>query len=308
MFAVRTQIVASAALAAALLAAPAVARSQTAATDGAEAYAMASPADNPADAAETEAPTPDIPTDDDALAKAMIFNPSDFAVAPAKQFRAPALPAHALDINGVDKPDGSAAITLKQPLATEWDAKVGADLKTATGPSDDGSGAPNPLPWTKTNDPGSGAAWANVGLPSVGSIDARVDRTQDQGKVGATLGRSMPVGSKFAVTLQDTLSVTDTFGATSTSSPVPTTTSPITSATQPTPRAWGNEKMVKLDVMQTGTTFAAGVVTATNDPVTHNKFSAEQKLYGPLHITTSVTDYGQATADKTITAGFKVNW
>jgi hypothetical protein len=305
MFAVKTHAVALAALAAALLVAPAIARSQTATADGTEAYAMASPADNPTDPSETEAPTPEISTD--ALAKALMFNPSDFAVGPAKQFSAPALPAHALDMNRADKPDGSAAISLKQPLATEWDAKVGADLNTATAPSD-GSGAPNPLPWTKTNDQGSGAAWANVGLPSVGSIDARVDPTQDQGKVGATLGRTVPVGGKFAVTLQDTISVTDTFGATSTASSVPTTTSPITSATQTTPRAWGNEKTVKFDVTPTGTTFAAGVVTATNDPVTHNKFSAEQKLYGPLHITTSVTDYGQATADKSITAGFKLDW
>lgn len=306
MFAVKTHAVASAALAVALLVAPAVARSQTATTDGTEAYAMASPADNPADPGETEAPTPQIPTDSDALAKALMFNPGDFAVAPAKQFSAPTLPAHALDMNRTDRPDGSAAISLKQPLATEWDTKVGADLNTATTPSD-GSGAPDPLPWTKPNDQGSGAAWANVGLPSVGSIDARVDPTQDQGRVGATLGRSVPVG-KFAVTLQDTVSVTDTFGATSATSSVPTTTSPITSATQTTPRAWGNEKTVKFDVTPTGTTFSAGVVTATNDPVTHNKFSAEQRLYGPFHVTTSVTDYGQATADKSITAGFKLNW
>jgi hypothetical protein len=36
--------------------------------------------------------------------------------------------------------------------------------------------------------------------------------------------------------------------------------------------------------------------------------SAEQKLYGPLHVTTAVTDLGQTTSNKSITAGFKLNW
>jgi hypothetical protein len=301
-------------LAGVLLVAPAFA--QTAKTDGTEAYAMTSPIDNPADRTDadiTEIPASqtsrEAPVDNDgALANALIFNPSDFATAaPTKQFRALTLPTQALDMNRIDRPDGSASISMKQPLATEWDTKIGADLNPASTPSDT-PGPPNPLPWTKTADQGSGAAWANVGLPNIGSIDARVDPTQDQGKVGATVGRSMPIGSKFAVTLQDTVSVIDTFSVASISSPVPMPTSPIMSATQPMPRVWGNEKMVKIELVPTGTTFAAGVATATNDPASHNKFSAEQKLYGPLHVTTSVTDYGQATADRRISAGFKLNW
>jgi hypothetical protein len=42
--------------------------------------------------------------------------------------------------------------------------------------------------------------------------------------------------------------------------------------------------------------------------VTHNTFSAEQKLYGPLQVTTTVTDFGQMTSSKSITAGFKLHW
>lgn len=34
-------------------------------------------------------------------------------------------------------------------------------------------------------------------------------------------------------------------------------------------------------------------ISASNDPVTHNTLSAEQKLYGPLQVTTAVTDFGQ---------------
>jgi hypothetical protein len=50
------------------------------------------------------------------------------------------------------------------------------------------------------------------------------------------------------------------------------------------------------------------MTTASNDPVTHNTFSAEQKLYGPLQVTTTVTDFGQMTSSKSITAGFKLHW
>ena len=75
-----------------------------------------------------------------------------------------------------------------------------------------------------------------------------------------------------------------------------------------TPQVFGNEKAVKFNILPTGTTLGAGVATASNDPATHNTFSAEQKLYGPLHVTTAVTDLGQTTSSKSITAGFKLHW
>jgi hypothetical protein len=71
---------------------------------------------------------------------------------------------------------------------------------------------------------------------------------------------------------------------------------------------WGNEKAAKFDILPTGTTLGAGLVTASNDPITHNTLSAEQKVYGPLHVTTAVTDVGQTTSSKSITAGLKLNW
>lgn len=49
-------------------------------------------------------------------------------------------------------------------------------------------------------------------------------------------------------------------------------------------------------------------ISASNDPVTHNTLSAEQKLYGPLQVTTAVTDFGQTSSSKSISAGFKLHW
>ena len=155
----------------------------------------------------------------------------------------------------------------------------------------------------------SGAAWASVGVvPSFATVDARVDPTNDQGRVGTTLKHSMPVGSRFAVTVQNTYSVTETFSATS-SAPqdIPMMSVPTPTGVT-TPQVWGSEKAAKFDILSTGTSFGAKLANNSADPVTHNQFSAEQKIYGPLNVTTAVTDVGQTTASKSITARFKLNW
>jgi hypothetical protein len=71
---------------------------------------------------------------------------------------------------------------------------------------------------------------------------------------------------------------------------------------------YGNERNVKFNILPTGATFGAGRTSASNDPVTHNTLSADQKLYGPLQVTTAVTDVGQTTSGKSISPGFKLNW
>ncbi len=76
----------------------------------------------------------------------------------------------------------------------------------------------------------------------------------------------------------------------------------------PTPQVWDNEMAAKFDIVPTGTAFGAKVASNSTDPATHNTLSAEQRLYGPLHVTTAVTDLGQPTSSKSITAGFKLNW
>ena len=62
----------------------------------------------------------------------------------------------------------------------------------------------------------TGVAWANVTAPGLDSplgwdktaIETRLDPAQEQGKLGATLSRSVPLGESFAVTLQNGYSVT----------------------------------------------------------------------------------------------------
>lgn len=281
--------------------APGAALAQNAVKDSAlGAYAMASPSSNPTDEPAASADS-ELSADEIAILNSLntaLAKPNPDA--PARTLRLPRLsyPTDS-DIKRTELPDGSSTVAVKQPLPIEWDAKVGADLGLAS------NTAEIYQPGTYRPSSGSGAAWASVGvLPNLATIDARVDPTNDQGKVGTTFKHSVPLGGKFAVTVQNTFSVTGMYGA----APVVGTTTSAPPAPQIMTQVWGNEKAAKFDVLTTGTSFGAGLVTASNDPVTHNKFSADQKLYGPLHITTAVTDVGQTTASKSITAGLKLNW
>jgi hypothetical protein len=221
--------------------------------------------------------------------------------APAKPLKAP----HSLvedknvGVTRSENADGSGSISLNRSLATTWGAKIGGDLGYSDAPSS-AYDPTRPLPGASGADR-SRAVWANVAVPGVGSVNARIDSNADQRKYGTSIARSIPLGSHLSVTAQDSYSVTESFGA-------PAMSLATTRVSAAPPQAWGNNREVKLNVLPTGTTFGAGWSNATGDPITHNTFSADQKLYGSLHVTTSLTDVGEPTASKSVTAGFKMNW
>lgn len=191
------------------------------------------------------------------------------------------------------------------PSAGQWNAKLGADL----GMSADqvaSANADNPLRAQRSNR-NSDAAWASFGL-SAATIDARVNAGNDQGLVATTFKHSVPIGSALSLTLQSRTSVTETFGQGATSLDIPMRTLPVNDAGAVGSRVWGQENSAKFNISATGTSFGAGVSASSADTVSHNTFSAEQKVYGPLQVSTSVTDVGQAGENKSVNARFKFNW
>jgi hypothetical protein len=238
------------------------------------------------------------------LGNALVFDPTALETPPKKTLRLPGTSDKGLDIIRTEKLDGSTTVVLKQPLQSEWSNSVGADL----GPPDSRRRSVFDLPLpTPREDSGSGAAWASIGVSNFASVDARVDPYNEQGKFGTTLKQSIPFG-RFAVTLQGSYSVTETLGQPS-AGPDDVPLMALPPALAPvSPQVFGNEKTVKFNILPTGTTFGAGLASASNDPVTHNTLSAEQKLYGPLQVTTAITDFGQTTSNKSVTAGFKLHW
>jgi hypothetical protein len=233
------------------------------------------------------------------LANALVFDPGAVMEAPMKSLRVPGAKS-GYDVTRTQKPDGSTTVVVKQPFQTEWSNSFGADLAPSQRAVD------LPLPTDRDNGLPPGAAWASVGVPNLASVDARVDPANEQGKLGTTLKHSVPLGNRFAVTLQNTYSVTETLSQPAGPADLPLMSLPTGAPAQS--QVFGNEKAVKFNILPTGTTLGAGVVTASNDPTTHNTFSADQKLYGPLHVTTTVSDVGQTTTTKSLTAGFKLNW
>jgi hypothetical protein len=258
-------------------------------------------------AAPVEAPleTPLTPEEAAILSNALTVDPGTLDAKPAKSLRLPdSAKGDQIDYSHSAKPDGGGTMAMTKPFAGDWDAKVGADVTLAPD-QPGGYWADKPLPGIGGNQD-SGAAWASVGMNNVASVDARVDPSSDQGRLGTTLKRSIPLGSKYSVTVQDTYAVTQSMGTSTTPAPIPLMTSPSGAATPP--QVWSNQRSIKFDVALTGTTFGAGIATASNDPVTHNTFTADQKIYGPLHVTTAVTDLGETTSSKSLSAGLKLHW
>lgn len=205
-----------------------------------------------------------------------------------------------------DKPDGSSAVTVGRDVPLDWDTKVGVDVSVAPDapanpPIDRLLRKPGP-------DNGSGAAWGKVALPNPdlplswdkATVEARIDPSNDQSKLGTTLSRSVPLGANFSMTLQNSYSVIQ---------PLPRDVPDALAIGQPaTMPSWGTERSVQLRVAPTDTTFAVGTATTSTDVNWHNKLSAEQKLFGPLSITGAVSDPGTAESSKSISAGFKTRW
>ena len=209
-----------------------------------------------------------------------------------------------------DKPDGSVTLTIGRRLPTEWDSQFGMDANLAPEPVPAGTADPIARGTALTSS--SGVVWGSVTGPGAApiiwdktSVDARFDPTNEQGNVAATLSRTVPLGDSLSVTLQDRYSVTQTLHG-----------SAVTSSRQATGQSFGAsvsavldvDRSLRLNLTPTGTTLSAGVATSNGDSQWHHKLAAEQKLYGSLSVTTSVSEPGTAASNKSIAAGFKHTW
>ena len=110
--------------------------------------------------------------------------------------------------------NGSAGVSVKQPLSPFSDTRIGADMTVARQPTTmsellsekvaNGGNAPQ----------SSGTAWAAITAPGVGSIwdktavEARVDPGQESSKLGTSLSKSLPLGDQYSLTLQNGYNVT----------------------------------------------------------------------------------------------------
>jgi hypothetical protein len=188
---------------------------------------------------------------------------------------------------------------LARPSASGWDGKAGIDYRKPSIPAADLQ--PDQLVAGAIPDQSTGVAWANVTAPGLDSplgwdktsVETRLDPSQEQGKLGTTLSRSVPVGDSVAVTLQNGVSVTRT----------------LPSAAQTPSQTWASSQAVRFNILPTDTALSLGGNISSTDDKWLRTLSAEQKLFGgPLSVTGSVSETTAGDLSKSLKAGFKRTW
>jgi hypothetical protein len=203
-----------------------------------------------------------------------------------------------------DKANGASDVSVKQPLSTILDARVGADMTVVNQPQTLTGADLLRQKYSVDAAPSqsSGTAWAAITGPGVGgvwdktAVEARVDPSQDQSKLGTSLSKSVPLNEQTSLTLQNGYNVTAQGIA------------PITGVPSRPIRNYQADQSAKLSLTDTGTSFTAGQSLSSTDDKWLRKVGAEQKLFGGVSISGSIGETPQGAANKSLTAGFKQSW
>lgn len=201
-----------------------------------------------------------------------------------------------------DKDDGASAMTVKQSVLPFADAKVGADLNVANrqpGTSSDAlAGKLSGESYQST-----GSAWANMTAPGLGNIwdkttiEARVDPTQEQSRVNTSISKSVPLGSQqYSLTAQTGYNVIQ--------SAVPM----VGADGRIAKGATEIDRSAKLEFKDTGTSVVAGETMSTMDEKWLRRVGVEQKMFGGVSVTGSVSETPLGAPNRSLTAGFKHSW
>jgi hypothetical protein len=201
-----------------------------------------------------------------------------------------------------DKPNGSAAVSVKQPLSPFWDTRVGADMTVTREPTTLSELLSEKVANGGSEPQSSGTAWASMTAPGVGSIwdktaiEARVDPSQDQSKIGTTLSKSLPLNQQYSLTLENGYNV------------IQQGVVPVPGLVAHPMRNYETEQSARLSIAETGTNFSAGQSLSSTDDKWLRKIGAEQKLFGGVSISGSIGETPLGTANKSLTAGFRQSW
>jgi hypothetical protein len=200
-----------------------------------------------------------------------------------------------------DKSNGAAALSVKQSMIPFWDTRVGADLTVARQqPLSAAEALQQKI--TTGEQQSAGSAWAAMTAPGVGSIwdrtaiEARVDPSEVQSRLGTSLSKSVTLDERTSLTLQNGSSVTQQGIAA------------IPGITGHQARNTTMDQSARLSIADTGTSFIAGQTLSSTDDKWLRKIGAEQQLFGGVSVSGSIGETLQGTANKSISAGFKKSW
>jgi hypothetical protein len=279
------------------------------------AHAQALPSTENSDAAVTECPAADTDTNDcdakDADGKELDWSllnvdASTLTTSSAAKARLAPQPSASTEMSwsSSEKPNGSAAVSVKQAVSPFLDTRIGADMTVARQPSILTSSEllSEKLANGGSQPQSSGTAWAAITAPGVGSIwdktavEARLDPAQEQSKLGTSLSKSLPLTEQYSLTLQNGYNV------------IQQGMVPVPGIPGHPVRNYETDQTARLSIADTGTSLIAGRALSTADDKWLGKVGAEQKLFDGVSISGSIGETPSGAANKSITAGFKRSW
>jgi hypothetical protein len=282
-----------------------------------QAHAQTVPAGKNPDAAETAAPDADDADAKNADAKdadienlqldwsLLNVDASTLIATPSKARPATEAAASAdMSWSSKDKSNGAAAVSVKQSLSAFPDARVGADMTVVNQPQTLTSSDLLRQKFASDAQPSqsTGTAWAAITAPGLGSIwdktavEARVDPSQEQSKLGTSLSKSLPLSEQYSLTLQNGYNV------------IQQGVVPVPGLPGRPVRNYETDQSARLSITDTGTSFIAGQTLSSADDRWLHKIGAEQKLFGDISISGSIGETALGTSNKSLTAGFKRSW
>src|SRR6516162_6634042 len=182
--------------------------------------------------------------------------------------------------------------------ALDWNGKAGIDYSKPSIPAV--TFQPDQLLAGAVPDQSTGVAWATITAPGFEaplgwdktSIETRVDPSHEQGKLGTTLSRSVPLGDDVSLTLQNGVSMTRA---------LPNATGQA--------HSWATSQALRFNILPTDTSVSLGADISSTDDKWLRTLSAEQKLFGgPFSVTGSVSETPAGEISKSLKAGFKRSW
>ena len=201
-----------------------------------------------------------------------------------------------------DNGNGTSSVVIKSQVSPFLDTHVGANMNLAKAPAATmADSLSDKMLSGETPKSSTATAWATMTAPGIPriwdntAVDVSMDSGTDQGKLGTTLSRSVPIaGDAYSLILQNSYRL---------SQPAPM---PLASSQEN--RTLEIERSAKFSVKQTGTSLVAGQTLSSADDKWLGKVGAEQKLLGDVTVTGSVSETLHGPANKSLSAGFKKSW
>jgi len=202
-----------------------------------------------------------------------------------------------------EKRNGTSAVSVKQSLTPFWDTRIGADMTVARQGTLTASEALSEKLANGGSAPqSSGSAWAAITAPGVASIwdktavEARIDPSQEQSKLGTSMSKSVPLSEQYSLTLQNGYNL------------IQQGILPVPGIVSRPVRSYETDASARLSIADTGTSFVAGQTLSTNDDKWLRKVGAEQKLFDGVTVSGSVGETPTGATNKSFSAGFRRSW